>query len=293
MSICLFQHTPVDHCHGSLVMEHNFGIWPASGTSRTVFRSNLPTSTVLPSVLLVLSDRSNADANNDNDDNTHPVQQATMAVAEGIEFIDSDDERQVLPENVQVHVLSFCDASDFLSLQAFFRETTAEARVAHTTTKTVPALPDRFLTVAGVNAHLADTECLGLSYLLRACPNTFQDDNDSQERAVTSLIEVAVKATPHDDHKSKKEDDNGKEKEAKLKHLELANLRSVTGVGWLQLLSKVSLVSLDLTNCERLNPELLALYLDQCPTILRYLNLSGCTRVGPDIVSTIGTKHYE
>ena len=76
-----------------------------------------------------------------------------------------------------------------------------------------------------------------------------------------------------------------------LRYLELSNMRGITGQSWLPVLKRIPLVSLDLTNCVRLESELLLNYLGSCPQTLRHLYLNGCRFGAGDILNCIRRRH--
>mmetsp|Transcript_22273 Transcript_22273/g.62050 ORF Transcript_22273/g.62050 Transcript_22273/m.62050 type:complete len:676 (-) Transcript_22273:1892-3919(-) len=157
-----------------------------------------------------------------------------------------------LPDNLIAVILTYCDAADYISiLQA---------------SESAFVTPMRF--------HLCSTDSLSLSFLLRNFPNSFFE-NQRQQLAVQLLLQSILGRVPR----------------SQLKHLELSNLRGVTGVDWFSGLTRLSLVSLDLTNCARLDHGTLLEYLDACPRTLRHLHLNGCRCVDPEILDCIGLRH--
>ncbi|VEU33949.1 unnamed protein product [Pseudo-nitzschia multistriata] len=157
-----------------------------------------------------------------------------------------------IPDNLIAVILAYCDASDYISLLR--------------ASESVFVTPLRF--------HLCSADSLSLSSLLRKYPNSLVG-NQGQQLAVQVLLQSLFGRCPRN----------------RLKHLEISNLRGITGASWFAGLSKASLVSFDLTNCARLDHGVLLDYLNNCPTTLRHLHLNGCRCVGPEILACIGRRH--
>ena len=156
-----------------------------------------------------------------------------------------------IPDNLVAHVLSYLDASDYISV--------------------LWAAENIFVTP--LRLHLGSVKSLNLSFLLRKFPNTFKNTS-RQQLAVQLLIQSVIGRSPTN----------------RLQHLELSNLRGVTGKNWLPELSKIPLVTLDLTNCKDIENgenDLLNEYLRTCPKTLRHLHLNGIPSVNSWTVSFI------
>lgn len=216
-----------------------------------------------------------------------------MATAEisaaGMDHDGATSER-ILPETIQHNVLSFLDACDILALMDALL---LHQRVSSSSTICSPW----FSGAASTKAYVGSLTSIHLSYLLRRYPNRLSDDL-GQEEAVTALIEIATASAS----RGRLEGRHDQQQEPhRLHHLELANLRNVHGKrrnqqftsSWLHKISTIPLVSLDLTNCHRLDEEFVLQYLTRCPTTLRHLNLSGCVRLGPRTVYAIGQRHCD
>jgi hypothetical protein len=166
----------------------------------------------------------------------------------------AENNEVTLPDHLVAQTLSFLDASDFLSaVQA------SQAVFSHP-----------------LREFLGGTFSLSLSFLLRFYPNTLQG-NARQQIAIQVLMlhlfssENSTKA---------------------LRHLELANLRGATGVRWLPQLVNVPLITLDLSNNVHVDPRLLKNYLNECPTTLRHLHLTGCSQVTPDVLDPLTEERH-
>ena len=157
-----------------------------------------------------------------------------------------------IPDNIMADVLVYLDASDYISL-------------LHAS-EAVFVTPLRF--------HLCSTKSLCLSFLLKKYPNAFQQ-SQRQQLSVQLLLQSLLGRSPRN----------------QLQHLELSNLRGITGASWFSGLSKIPLVTLDLSNCVRLEHELLRNYLHDCPKTLRHLHLNGCRFVNSDIIDSIQRCH--
>jgi hypothetical protein len=164
-----------------------------------------------------------------------------------------------IPDQLLSTVLSFCDPSEHVSFleasKAFFSN--------------------------ALQLHLLSTPSLSLSFLLRRFPNG-TSDHSRQENAVATLLNPLLMRSV-----------SQASRRFKLKHIELSNLRAVTGGSFLLSLKDVPLVGLDVTNCIRLDPHLLLQFLRGCSKTLRYLNLTGCTQVGSNVVETIMERHTQ
>ena len=207
----------------------------------------------------------------------------------------SASSKRILPETVQCNVLSFLDASDVSALIDVFRperfidshDVPWQLEVSSRNLTTCP----RWFSPTSPRTYLRSLKSIQLSYLLERYPNRFTDDC-GQENGVASIIDVVISNEPP-------QSQEGQWKPHMLRHLELANLRNIHlkrgqqnfTSSWFYGLSTIPLVSLDLTNCCRLDEDFLVQYLDRCPTTLRHLNLSGCVRVGPRAVRSISERH--
>jgi len=160
----------------------------------------------------------------------------------------------IIPDNIMAEVLTYCDASDYI---------------------TILRASESFF-VTPLRFHLCSTNSLSLSFLLKKYPNSF-NQNQGQQLAVQVLLQSLLGRGPRN----------------QLKHLELSNLRGITGASWLSGLSRISLVTLDLTNCARIDHGILLAYLWECPRTLRYLHLNGCRCVGPEILDCVGDRHQQ
>ena len=157
-----------------------------------------------------------------------------------------------IPDNLMAEVLAYCDASDYIAILR--------------ASESVFVTPLRF--------HLCSTKALSLSFLLKKYPNSFIE-NQGQQLAVQVLLESLLGRGPRN----------------QLQHLELSNLRGITGASWFSGLSRIPLVTLDLTNCVRLDCGILLQHLNVCPRTLKHLHLNGCRCVGPEILDSIGRCH--
>jgi len=157
-----------------------------------------------------------------------------------------------ISDNLLAEVLTYCDASDYIAILR--------------ASESVFATPLRF--------HLCSTKALSLSFLLKKYPNSFIE-NQGQQLAVQVLLQSLLGRGPRN----------------QLQHLELSNLRGITGASWFSGLSRIRLVTLDLTNCARLDCEILLRYLNECPKTLQHLHLNGCRCVGPEILDCIERCH--
>jgi len=157
-----------------------------------------------------------------------------------------------IPDNLIAEVLGFCDASDYIAI--------LEA------SESVFVTPLRF--------HLCSTKALSLSFLLKKYPNRLSE-NRGQQLAVQLILQSLL----------------GRCKRNQLQHLELSNLRGITGTAWFSRLSNIPLVTLDCSNCVHLDCELLRTYFCACEKTLRHLYLNGCRRVGPEILDCIRNYH--
>jgi hypothetical protein len=164
--------------------------------------------------------------------------------------------RLAVPDDLLARVLSFCDASEHIAV--------------------LRASQRCFSNALGV--HLADASSLALSFLLRTYPNVLQN-NDQHEVAIQILMSLLLSASENREEKA-------------LKHLELANLRWATGRGWFSQLSIFPIVTLDLSNCVRFDENLLLDFLQQGPSTLRHLHLTGCSRVTPQILQPLQTERH-
>ncbi len=157
-----------------------------------------------------------------------------------------------LPDNVMVQVLKFCDASDYISMLR----------------------ASEYAFATPLRLHLWSSKSLSLSFLLKKYPNSFRQGH-FQQLAVHLLLQSLLGRGPRN----------------QLRHLELSNLRGITGASWFPVLSRIPLVTLDLTNCLKLEHDVVLDYLMQCPQTLRNLNLIGCKFVGQRIVDCIRQRH--
>lgn len=163
--------------------------------------------------------------------------------------------RLVFPDHLLARVLSFCDASDFISVLQASRRSFSNA----------------------LGVYLGNASSLSLSFLLRKYPNVL-NNNDHQEVPLQTLMDLLRSSSG-----------NGSKA---LKHLELANLRGVTGRGWFRQLSSFPLVTLDLSNNVRLDGNLLLQFLNESPPTLRHLHLTGCSQVTPAILQPLRTERH-
>ena len=154
-----------------------------------------------------------------------------------------------IPDNLVAHVLTYLDASDYISV--------------------LWAAENIFVTP--LRLHLGSAKSLNLSFLLRKFPNTFKNTS-RQQLAVQLLLQSVIGRSPTN----------------RLKHVELSNLRGVTGKDWLPELSKIPLVTLDLTNCKDIEQDLLYRYFQRCPRTLRHLHLNGIPAVDRAMLIDIG-----
>lgn len=159
-----------------------------------------------------------------------------------------------LPDNLMAEVLTFCDASDYIAI--------------------LRASESVFVTP--LRLHLCSTKALSLSFLLKMYPNSFIE-NQGQQLAVQVLLQSLL----------------GRDPRNQLQYLELSNLRGITGASWFSGLFGIPLVTLDLTNCVRLDCKILLRHLNQCPRTLRHLYLNGCRCVGQEILDCIGRYHRQ
>jgi len=157
-----------------------------------------------------------------------------------------------IPDNLMAEVLAYCDASDYISILR--------------ASESVFVTPLRF--------HLCSTKALSLSFLLKKYPNSFIE-NQGQQLAVQVLLQSLLGRGPRN----------------QLQHLELSNLRGITGASWFSGLSTIPLVTLDLTNCARLDCGVLLRHFNACPRTLLHLHMNGCRCVGPEILDCIGRRH--
>jgi hypothetical protein len=156
------------------------------------------------------------------------------------------------------HIASFCDATQLLDL--------------------IDVSPS-FETA--VRWTLCSSKSLNLSCLVAKFSNRIQPKNipNDQEDAVTRLLRL-VASIPGN----------------QLKHLELSNLRSITGIRWARVLetctpNSLSLTSLNLSGCAYMAPGMLMnLMEDTCLANLKHLNLQQCFRVGPEVAAAIAVN---
>lgn len=163
-----------------------------------------------------------------------------------------------LPGHLLAHVISFCDPSEYVSALEASRTFFSKA----------------------ILLHLSSTPSLSLSFLLKGFPNCF-NDHLRQEKGVSSLLTPLLMSAKKTNQR------------LVLEQIEFSNLRAVTGESFLLALKDVSLVSVDATNCIRLDPRILLQYLRACPTTLQHLTLNGCTQVGADVVQMITARHTQ
>ncbi|KAG7369041.1 leucine rich repeat LRR-containing protein [Nitzschia inconspicua] len=164
--------------------------------------------------------------------------------------------RLMVPDHLLANVLSFCDASDHITV--------------------LRASQQCFSTALGL--FLANASSLSLSFLLRLYPNALQE-NGRHETALQILMSLLVSSS-----KNKEEKD--------LKHLELANLRGATGRGWFSHLLDFPIVTLDLSNNVQFDENLLYNFLAQGPRNLQHLHLTGCNRITPEILRPLQTERH-
>jgi hypothetical protein len=181
---------------------------------------------------------------------------------------DKDNDKDNLmgvPLNLLVEMLSYCDASDYITM--------------------IRASRSFFATPIRLN--LCSTNSISFSFLLKNYPNSFTE-NQGQQIAVQILLKLLLPS-----HYSHSRPAIRPTRNYRLERLEFSNLRGTTGSSWLPELRNLSLVTIDFTNCIRLDSGLLLQYLNDCPTTLRHLHLNGCRSVGPDILDCIERCHGE
>jgi hypothetical protein len=154
------------------------------------------------------------------------------------------------------HILSFCEATQLLDL--------------------LDVSPS-FETA--VRWTLCSSKALHLSCLVTKFSNRIQSKHvrNDQEDATTRLLRFLSNMPSN-----------------QVRHLELSNLRWLTGFRWvnsLEACSSLSLTSLNLSGCANLEPRMLInLIQDTCLDNLKHLNLQQCSRVGIEVVSTISVN---
>jgi hypothetical protein len=163
-----------------------------------------------------------------------------------------------VPDHLLSHVLPFCDPSDYISALEASKPFFAKA----------------------LQLCLSSHSSLSLSFLLKKFPNS-SNNHSGQENAVSTLLSSSILSA------------RKVNRSVRLKRIEFANLRAITGESFLLALKNVPLVTIDFTNCIRLDPRLLLEYLLECPTTLQHLSLNGCTQVGSDVVETIMERHTQ
>jgi hypothetical protein len=172
-----------------------------------------------------------------------------------------------VPLNLLVEMLSYCDASDYITM----------LRVS------------RSFFATPIRLNLCSTNSISFSFLLKNYPNSFKE-NQGQQIAVQILLKLLL---PFHSHSRSAIIRPTTTRNNRLERLEFSNLRGITGSSWLPELRNLSLVTIDFTNCTRLDSGLLLRYLNDCPTTIRNLHLNGCRSVGPDILDCTGRRHQE
>jgi hypothetical protein len=183
---------------------------------------------------------------------------------------DNDNLMGVLPLNLLVEMLSYCDASDYITMlrasRSFF------------------ATPIRL--------NLCSTNSISFSFLLKKYPNSFNTENQGRQQMTVQILLKLLLPSHHFSH-SRPAISRPTRNNYRLERLEFSNLRGITGSSWLPKLRTLSLVTIDFTNCRRLDSGLLLQYLNDCPKTIRHLHLNGCKSVGPDILDCIERCHGE
>jgi hypothetical protein len=129
---------------------------------------------------------------------------------------------------------------------------------------------------------LCTSKALNLSCLVIKFSNRIQPKNvlpNYQEDAVTRLLRLVTSSTSGN----------------QLKHLELSNLRTMTGIRWSHVLetstNSLSLTSLNLSGCAHMAPGMLMNLMEgTCLANLKHLNLQQCFRVGRDVAAAIAVN---